>query len=267
MTHALTNIVKIARHVVVDVLRNRWVIAYALFFLIATDVLLRLAGSGPRALLSLLNIVVLLIPLVTIVFVTIYWHGAREFNELLLAQPVARSTLFHGLFAGLVIPLSLAFVGGVSLPLFAHRAVDASTMPILSMMLVAGVALTAVFGAVAVLIGGVVEDRLRGLGIALGVWLLLTVAWDGGVLWAAMAFQDYPLEGAMLGLTFANPVDLARTLLVLRFDVAALMGYTGAVFQRALGGSAGTLAAVSGLAAWTLIPGLFALRAFKRRDF
>ena len=83
-------------------------------------------------------------------------------------------------------------------------------------------ACVAVFGAVAVLIGGVVEDRLRGLGIALGVWLLLTVAWDGGVLWAAMAFQDYPLERAMLGLTFANPVDLARTLLVLRFDVAAL---------------------------------------------
>jgi Cu-processing system permease protein len=246
---------KIARHVVLDVLRNRWVIAYALFFLVATDVLLRLAGSGPRALLSLLNIVVLLIPLVTIVFVTIYWHSAREFNELLLTQPIARSTLFHGLLAGTALPLLL------------HRAVDPQTAPLLLMMLAAGVALTAVFAAIAVLIGGVVEDRLRGLGIALGVWLLLTVAWDGGVLWVAMAFQDYPLEGAMLGLTFANPVDLARTMLVLRFDVAALMGYTGAVFQKTLGGASGTALAVAGLAFWTLVPGLFALRAFKRRDF
>ncbi len=263
----MTTIAKIVRYVLLDVLRNRWVIGYALFFFLVTDVLLRLGGSGPRALLSLLNVVVLLIPLVTIVFGTIYWHGAREFNELLLSQPVERSTLFHGLFAGLVLPLSAAFVTGVSLPIAWHRAADAQTFPLLALMLVAGCALTAVFGALAVLIAGLVDDRLKGLGLALGVWLLLTVAYDGAVLWVAMTFQDYPLEGTMLALSFANPVDLARVLLVLRFDVAALMGYTGAVVQRLLGGTTGTLVALGGLAAWTIIPGLLALRAFKRRDF
>lgn len=263
----MSTIFKIMRYVLMDVLRNRWVIGYALFFLAVTDVLLRLGGSGPRALLSLLNVVVLLIPLVTIVFGTIYWHGAREFNELLLSQPVARTTLFHGLFAGLVIPLSVAFVIGVSIPVMVHRAADAETLPLLALMLVAGCALTAVFGALAVLIAGLVDDRLKGLGLALGVWLLMTVAYDGLVLWVAMAYQDYPLEGTMLALTFANPVDLARVLLVLRFDVSALMGYTGAVMQRLLGSPMGILAAVAGLAVWTIAPGLLALRAFKRRDF
>jgi Cu-processing system permease protein len=263
----MSTIFKIMRYVLMDVLRNRWVIGYALFFLAVTDVLLRLGGSGPRALLSLLNVVVLLIPLVTIVFGTIYWHGAREFNELLLSQPVARTTLFHGLFAGLVIPLSVAFIVGVSIPVMVHRAADAETLPLLALMLVAGCALTAVFGALAVLIAGLVDDRLKGLGLALGVWLLMTVAYDGLVLWVAMAYQDYPLEGTMLALTFANPVDLARVLLVLRFDVSALMGYTGAVMQRLLGSPMGILAAVGGLAVWTIAPGLLALRAFKRRDF
>ncbi len=263
----MTTILKIVRYVILDVLRNRWVIAYAIFFLAVTDVLLRLGGSGPRALLSLLNVVVLLIPLVTIVFVTIYWHGAREFNELLLSQPVARATLFHGLFAGLIIPLSLAFVVGVTIPVLVQRAADAETLRLLALMLVAGCALTAVFGALAVLIAGLVDDRLKGLGIALGVWLLMTVAYDGLILWVAMTFQDYPLEGAMLALSFANPVDLARVLLVLRFDVSALMGYTGAVMQRILGSPLGMAAALGGLAAWSIIPGLFALRAFRRRDF
>lgn len=263
----MSTIFKIMRYVLMDVLRNRWVIGYALFFLAVTDVLLRLGGSGPRALLSLLNVVVLLIPLVTIVFGTIYWHGAREFNELLLSQPVARTTLFHGLFAGLVIPLSVAYVVGVSIPVLVHRAADSETLPLLALMLVAGCALTAVFGALAVLIAGLVDDRLKGLGLALGVWLLMTVAYDGLVLWVAMAYQDYPLEGTMLALTFANPVDLARVLLVLRFDVSALMGYTGAVMQRLLGSPLGILAAVGGLAVWTIAPGLLALRAFKRRDF
>jgi Cu-processing system permease protein len=158
-------------------------------------------------------------------------------------------------------------VVGVSIPLMLHQAVDSETAPLLGMMLVAGVALTAVFGALAVLIGGLVEDRLKGLGLALGVWLLMSVAYDGFVLWIAMAYQDYPIEKAMLALTFANPIDLARVLLIMRFDQAALMGYTGAVVQRLLGGSLGIMAATTGLAAWALVPGLLALRAFRRRDF
>ena len=91
-----TMILKIVRYVLLDVMRNRWVLGYAVFFFALTDVLLRLGGSGPRALLSLLNVVVLLIPLVTIVFGTIYWHGAREFNELLLSQPVERRSVGGG---------------------------------------------------------------------------------------------------------------------------------------------------------------------------
>jgi Cu-processing system permease protein len=260
-------IVKLVRYIMLDVVRNRWVVAYAFFFLVITDVLLRLGGSGPRAMLGLLNVVVLLIPLVTIVFGTIYWHGAREFNELLLSQPVARGTLFHGLFAGLVLPLSLAFVAGVTLPVVIERAADADTLSLLARLVVAGCALTAVFGALAVLIAGLVDDRLKGLGVALGVWLTLTVVYDGLVLWLAMTYRDYPIEGAMLALSFANPVDLARVLLVLRFDVSALMGYTGAVMQRMLGTPAGIAAALGGLLAWTLVPGLFAQRAFRRRDF
>lgn len=262
----MRTILKIVRYELRNVLRNRWVLAYGLFFLIATELLLRLGGSSPHALLSLMNVVLLLIPLVTIVFGTIYWHGSREFTELLLAQPVPRSALFHGLFAGLVLPLSAAFVIGVSLPLLAHRALAVDSWPLLALLLVTGTALTAVFGALAVLIGGLVDDRLKGLGIALGAWALVALAWDGLILWVTVAFARYPLETPLLALTFANPVDLARVLLVLRFDVAALMGYTGAVFHQVLGSALGTAAAITGLALWTVVPGLLALNAFKRKD-
>jgi len=160
-----------------------------------------------------------------------------------------------------------AWLAGVTVPLLLHRAIGPDSLDLLLLMLVAGVALTAVFGALAVLIASRVDDRLRALGIALGVWALMTLAWDGMVLWVTVAFAAWPLERPLLALTFANPVDLARVLLVLRLDVSALMGYTGAVFGRFLGGGAGTAAAVAGLALWTLVPGLLALRTFKRRDF
>jgi len=263
----VNTILKVVRYELRNVIRNRWVIAYALFFLMTTELLLRLGGRTPRALLSLLNVVELLIPLVTIVFGTIYWHGSREFTELLLAQPVRRSSLFHGLFAGLVLPLSAAFVLGVLVPIVLHRGAGAESAALLVLMLVAGVALTAVFGAIATLIAGVVDDRLKALGVALGIWGVMTIAWDGLILWTTMAFADRPLETPLRVMTFLNPVDLARVLLTLRLDVSAMMGYTGAVFSRMLGGWSGTVAAVGGLALWALVPGLFALRAFKTRDF
>ena len=258
---------KVVRYELQNVLRNRYVLSYALFFLITTELFFRLGGNTPRAMLSLLNVVVLLIPLITIVFGTIYWLGSREFTELLLAQPVERGSLFHGLFAGLVLPLSAAFLAGVGLPLVLHGALRSDSLPMLLLMLVAGVTLTAVFGALATLIAGLVEDRLLALGCALGTWALMTLAWDGLILWVTIAFADRPLEQPLLLLTFLNPVDLARVLLILRLDVSAMMGYTGAVFANVLGGWTGTVASLAGLAAWAVIPGLFALRAFKNRDF
>ena len=256
---------RIMRYVLLDVLRNRWVLGYGLFFLVATDALLRLDGTGARAIVSLLNLVLLLVPLVTIVFGAMYWHGAREFNELLLTQPIDRTSLFHGLFAGLVVPLSAAFVVGVSVPFAVHGALDSRGA--LLLLLAAGIALTCVFGAIAILVSGLSTDRLRGLAIALSIWLGTTVLYDGFVLWFTMAFRDLAIERPLLALTMANPVDLARVMLLLQLDAASLQGATAAVFQRAFSGTAGLTTALFALSLWALIPGYLALRAFRRRDF
>jgi Cu-processing system permease protein len=256
---------RIMRYVLLDVLRNRWVLGYTLFFLVVTDALLRFDGTGARAIISLLNVVLLLVPLVTIVFGTMYWHGAREFNELLLTQPIDRSSLFHGLFAGLVLPLSAAFVAGVSIPFIVHRALE--NPGALALLLVAGVALTAVFGAIAILVAGLSSDRLRGLAASLSIWLVTTVLYDGLILWFTVTFRDSSLERPLLALTLANPVDLARIILLLQLDAASLMGATAAVFQRAFAGPAGLAIALLALSLWAVIPGILALRAFRRRDF
>ena len=117
--------------------------------------------------------------------------------------------------------------------------------------------LTFVFTSVAFLAGVHFEDRAKGLGFALLVWFCCTVLYDGMILLVAMAFRDYPLEPVLLGLTVLNPVDLARVLLLLTLDAAALMGYTGAVFGRFFGTPLGIAAAGAALLLWTgaAIPG------------
>ena len=94
-----------------------------------------------------------------------------------------------------------------------------------------------------------------------------TVLYDGLVLLVATLFADWPLETPMLVLSLLNPVDLARVLLLLSVDVAALMGYTGAVFERFFGGAFGLTVAGVALVTWAALPFLLGLRGFSRKDF
>jgi len=257
----------VLRHELRNLRHNRSVLFAAIGMFIITEVVLRLAGTAPRALVTMLNLVLLIVPLVGLMIGVISWHAAREFNELLLAQPVRRRELFNALYLALVLPLAAAFSLGLLFPLLLHRAVSPDDLPLLAAVLGSGVALTFIFGGLALLIGVRIDDRLRGVSVALAVWLVLTVAYDGAVLLIATMFSDYPLERPMLLVTLFNPVDLSRTLIVLQSDTAALMGYTGAVMNRFLGSGRGTAAALAGMAVWILIPAWAGRRAFERRDF
>jgi Cu-processing system permease protein len=134
-------------------------------------------------------------------------------------------------------------------------------------LLATGVLLTLSFTAIACCVAFFVEDRLRGLSLALAVWLVLGVLYDGIVLALVTALADRPLEKPLLALTFANPIDLARVLLLLRLDVAALMGYTGAAFQRFFAAGAGAALAITALALWAVVPVAVGARRFRRKDF
>jgi Cu-processing system permease protein len=257
----------IARHQSRDVLRKRWVIAYAVILGLAGEVLLRLAGSGPSALVSLLNVVLLLIPLIALILGSASLYSAREFTELLLAQPIPRRSLFVGLYFGLTIPLAAATALGLTLPFVIERALDATTMPMLAMLVIVSVLLVCVFTALAFFVTIRIHDRARGLGVAILAWLGMGILYDGVVLAVATALRDWPIERGMLGAMVLNPIDLARTILLLRLDVAALMGYTGAVFRAAFGTVGGAALAMLALVAWIALPWWLAARAFDRRDF
>lgn len=247
-----------------DGLRSRLVYGFGLFFLGAGWLLSRLGGGGDKVLLSLLSLSLALIPLVCLVFGASSVYQSRRFIELMLAQPVGRWRLFLALYTGLALPLALAWVLGC-LPWLAGAADQATGALVL--FLASGVALCLACCALAFLIALKVDNRLRGLGLALGLWLLLALAWDALVLMVAYAFADWPLEGVILGMCLANPIDLARILVLLQFELGALMGYTGAVFKLFFAEGLGTLLACASLVLWTAVPLWLAGRVFCRRDF
>lgn len=257
---------QIARYGVRDLVRSRWVIGYAAFFALATFALLRFSDSESKALLSLTNVVLLVVPLANLVFGTMYLYASREFVELLLAQPIRRHELFAGLLLGLIAPVTLAVMVGIGVPLALAR-VGPDTLRVGAIITATAAVLSAVFTTLAGAIAYWIEDRVRGLAAAIGLWLLVALVYDAVVLLAAVQFADYPLERPMLVAMFANPIDLARLLLLTRFDAAALLGYTGAVFQSFLGGAIGLASATGALGMWIAGPAIVGMRRFLRKDF
>lgn len=257
---------RIASYGIRDLMRSRWLIAYAAFFCVATFALLRFSDTETKALLSLVNVVLLVVPLANIVFGTMYFYSSREFVELLLSQPVRRLQLFAGQSIGLAVPVAAASVLGMALPLVMGGASPA-TLRIGAVVALVTVALSTIFTALAAVVAYGVEDRVRGLATAIGIWLLLAVIYDAAVLMAAVQFADYPLERAMLAAMTANPIDLARLILLTQFDTAALLGYTGAVFQRFFGGTLGAFIALGAVALWVSWPAVLGARLFYRKDF
>ncbi|MNC91070.1 hypothetical protein D3C83_72600 [compost metagenome] len=71
----------------------------------------------------------------------------------------------------------------------------------------------------------------------------------------------------MLAMMLANPVDLARVVVLTELDAATLMGYTGALFNRAFGSALGLAIAAMVLAMWCAAPLALAARRFRMRDF
>jgi Cu-processing system permease protein len=257
---------QVAKPQVWNVIRSRWLLFYIAFFMLATEGLLRFTGGDGRTLLSLANVVLFVVPLMTVVYGTIYLYNSREFIELLLAQPLKRRTVFAGLYLGLAIPLSAAMLAGVLLPFIAHGIEDASRVP-LAIMLVGGAALTLIFTGIAFCVAIRFEDRLTGLGAGMAIWLLLALAYDGVMLFVVSVLADHTIEKSLLVASLANPIDLVRIALLLQFDVSALMGYTGAVFQKFFSGVVGMTVIGAALMAWITVPLAAGFVSFNRKDF
>jgi Cu-processing system permease protein len=134
------------------------------------------------------------------------------------------------------------------------------------MMLVCGCIITAIFVSIAFLTAVYARDKAKGIGIAILLWLYFSLLFDGLVLFLLFQLSDYPLEKLMVCLSALNPIDLGRIMILLRLDVSALMGYTGAIFKDFFGTSYGMALAAITLFLWILIPFLLSLKKFDRKD-
>ena len=132
-------------------------------------------------------------------------------------------------------------------------------------LIVALVLVVAFWVGVAALSGALVLEPGRALGLGLFFWGLLVLAYDPAVVALSIVFRDYPLEGFMLAVIFANPLEILRTSLLKALNAPVLVGPVGYLLDKLLGQVGYAPLLLSFGVAFLVLYGLAGL-VFARRD-
>src|SRR5205085_8680363 len=127
-----------------------------------------------KAVLGLLNIVLLVVPLVSLVFSTIHWYNSYEFIELMLTQPISRKKVLLSEYAGISCSLITAVLIGLGIPILLY---DLNATG-LSLLLISCL-LSLVFASISFWASVKSRDKAKGIGIALLIWFYFSLIFDG----------------------------------------------------------------------------------------
>ncbi len=258
---------KILKYSFYDLMRSRWSYVYFVFYLLLGFTLLFLNNDLSKAVITLMNVIIILVPLIGTIFGVMYYYNSKEFTELLLAQPLNRSSIFLGQYLGVALSLSLSLVLGIGIPFVFYGLFKSTVIWDFSLLLISGTFLTFIFTSLAFNIALSNENKIKGFGYAILLWMLLAIVYDGVFLMSLIIFEDYPLDKLSLIGTILNPIDLSRTLILLKLDISALLGYTGAVFKKFFGTNYGLFISFLSLGLWVIVPTIKIVLKSSKKDF
>jgi len=257
--------------------RARWVLVMAGIFGVLSIVVtllafrtvreLGLAGIGPAS-ATLVNLGVLLPSLMGLLLGAGSVVGAREQGVLpmMAAQPVRRSTIVTGMFAGLTASLWTTLAVGFGAALLVMSGVaKGNDVPAIVTLLAAtfGVAMASV--SIGVALSTASRTRAQAVAGAVGLWIMLALGVDLAL--AALAPSVHMGPGGLLAAVLVNPLEACRILALLGTDLrGAALGPFGAYLITTFG-VAGTIAIlIADLFVWTAAPLLVARWLLPRRD-
>jgi Cu-processing system permease protein len=258
---------KIFKYSLKDLARSKWTLIYFVFYLVISWGILWFGGDLSRSVVSFMNIILFICPLVGVMFGVIYYNNSSEFTLLLMAQPLGRKSIFLGQYFGISSSLAFSFALGMLIP-FAIKGVFAENIAgSFLVLLFIGIILTYIFTALAFVISLKFTNRLTGFGMAIMIWLFLAVIYDGIFMMLLIFFEEYPLENLSIAMIVLNPIDVSRILIMLDLDISALMGYTGAVFNKFFGRNIGMSVAFVSLLLWVSVPVYMIKKLSMKNDF
>jgi Cu-processing system permease protein len=267
-----------ARYELLLAIRSRWLHVFALTF---AGLALAVAGGGyllsggrgvqdfARTAASLVQLVLLLVPLAALVFGALALTPDRGAAELLYAQPVSRAAILAGRMLGVwaaLVAAELLGFGAAGLVVRGQAGSDGAWQ--YGALVVTAAGLTGVFLAIAALLASAnAGRRTRVLAGALVVWFVAAVLFDVAVLALASALRSGAASRLMVVAALVNPVDAARVGVLVAIDGVSAFGAGSLALFRVTGGPGLTVGlAAASLAAWLVVPLLLAMRRLDAAD-
>lgn len=252
---------RIFKYIWWDIINNKILFVYALLLFVFSWTVFSLEDNPTKGALTLLNILLLVVPLFSLLFTTIYLYRSHEFIELLVSHPIRRSVLWSSLFMGLCLSLGGVFTVGAGLPLFFYFEWEKALL-----VYTGGLLLTFIFVALGFLTAIYLKDKAKGIAVSVLLWLYLTLLYDGLILFLMFQFSDYPIDSLMVILSSLSPVDLTRIRILMEMEMAAMLSYSGAIFSKYFDGILGNIVSIGMMILWIVIPFWVSLRRFSRKD-
>lgn len=272
----LTNVQAIATKELRDALRNRWFIIFTLAFAglaLALSALMQPSGTSLRVMsysrtaASLINLVLLFVPLIGLTLGSANLAGDRETGALvyLLAQPVSRAEVLLGKYAGLagalLATLTLGFgVAGVALAL--QGSIQDAGGYLFTVLLAYLLALAML--SLGFLMSIIARKTATALGGALFLWLLLVFIGDLGIMGTALTTQ-MPIQTVFF-IAVLNPLQMFKIASILTIQAKLeVLGPAGLYASDQFGSLLLPLLLV-GMLLWIIIPLLGAVTLFARQE-
>lgn len=260
-------------------LRSRWTQIFAVVFAIlaggvAAAGYVISGGHGvqdfSRTSASLVHLVVLIVPLVSLMLGVLSLSLERGAAEVVFALPVSRRTILLGRLLGLFTALALAQSFGFGLAgLLVYTQSGPEGVGDFIIVLGASFLATAVFLAIAALLSADAFGRRRtkALALALVAWLVGEVFIDLAALGLATFLPSGAASRVLILASLVNPIGALRTGALLLVEGTGAFGAASLALLRFTHGPAGASALIAlSLLMWIVVPALWAGRRLERAD-
>ena len=248
-------------YILKDLLKSKTILAFAVLLRLTTLGIGLIGQEAEKTQASVLTVVLLIVPLVSLLQAITYHYNALDFIEFMAVQPIKRSSILLGEAWAQGVGISLSVLTGMGIPLLILH-----PTPVSASLILVAIGLTWAFSCLGLWIALLTTDKAKGTTYGLIAWFFFSGVLDGVLLIVLFNFPDYDLQYLGLIFNFINPIDLSRNLILMQMDAAALMGYSGAVFEQFFSGITAKWVAMGGFLLWTAVPIALALRKFSRKD-
>ena len=257
--------------------RNKWTLVFAAAFgvLVLAISYFGLTTAGnlgfqgfTRTSASLLNLVLYVIPLLSLSMGTLSFTSEKSNSELLFAQPVTRTEILIGKLAGLFASITLAMlIGfGVAGVIIASRVGSEGSIRY-PLLVVFSLLLVLVFLSLGILVAMLCHRKTKAFGIALFLWFFFVLFYDLLVIGLTFLLTERTANTFIFASLFGNPVDMVRVASLIVLDGKEIFGTAGAALLRFLGGEKASLVLLLiGLLVWIGVPLWLSQKLLNRQD-